>query len=354
MDKRLVRELLKTRKAVKRKYQSLKSDMEESQLQLTKQMKPISQPLQELISSIKTEAFKAVDITETPKIEKAFEKINKPPLQQDKVASHSTSTTKRKTVKKLEPHFLNAEIIAESSPEVADESFNVADFEAEDANVPDEESVLEASRLVEEMMRPEVLDAYLEHYTGLARQYVEDLIRDTKGDFDFKYGVRFDVATDSFAIGNKKLEFVKNSEDMYIIDDDGTKIVYKGTPGFYELMFKKKPSNYTNWDHDQYKDIVRRSAANRRNYDPEGPTSGNSGPKYTRIIKPMKNPVQARRGMGLLNVNNKKIEFVPWKNPNTLVNRLRLLIASQVAGHTGHNNEITYIIEELKEANIIK
>lgn len=43
-----------------------------------------------------------------------------------------------------------------------------------------------------------------------------------------------------------------------------------------------------------------------------------------------------------------------WDDPNELVDRLRLLIASQSAGHTGHNNEIISIIEELREANIIE
>lgn len=42
-----------------------------------------------------------------------------------------------------------------------------------------------------------------------------------------------------------------------------------------------------------------------------------------------------------------------WNDPNELVDRLRLLISSKSAGHTGHNNEIISIIEELREANII-
>lgn len=340
MDKRLVRELLKTRKAVKRKYQSLKVDMTESQLLQAEKFKPISQPLQELITSIKTEGFKAVDIA-TPKLENTFELTRTPQPQQP-------STSKLKSSEKMEPQFLNAEVIAESSPElqVEDEDANAVDEEG-----PDDETVYEATRLVEEMMRPEILDTYLDQFKGLTRQYIEELIRDTKGEFDLQYGVRFDVGTDTFAIGNKKLEFQENG--LYITDESGNKIEYKATPGFYELMFKKKPNGYKKADIDNYKDIVRRSAANHRNYDPNAQPSGNGGIKYTKVIKPLMNP-KPRRGTGLLNVNNKKIEFVPWKNPNTLVNRLQILIASQLAGHTGHNNEITYIIEELKEANIIK
>jgi hypothetical protein len=46
--------------------------------------------------------------------------------------------------------------------------------------------------------------------------------------------------------------------------------------------------------------------------------------------------------------------FKYWNDANELVDRLRLLVASQSAGHTGHNNEIVSILEELQEANIIE
>ena len=51
--------------------------------------------------------------------------------------------------------------------------------------------------------------------------------------------------------------------------------------------------------------------------------------------------------------NNKPIEYVYWDDPNELINRLRLFIASQAAGNHGNDNEIISIIEELKEAEII-
>ena len=59
-------------------------------------------------------------------------------------------------------------------------------------------------------------------------------------------------------------------------------------------------------------------------------------------------------GGGLMQVVDKNINHVYWNDPNELVDRLRLLIASQQAGHNNHNNEIMSIIEELKEADIIE
>lgn len=53
-------------------------------------------------------------------------------------------------------------------------------------------------------------------------------------------------------------------------------------------------------------------------------------------------------------VTDTAVNYVHWDNPNELVDRLRLLISSKKAGHTGHDNEIMSIVEELREANIIK
>lgn len=51
--------------------------------------------------------------------------------------------------------------------------------------------------------------------------------------------------------------------------------------------------------------------------------------------------------------NNDSKNFIYWNDVNELVSRLRLLVSSASAGHTGHNNEILSIIEELREENII-
>lgn len=47
------------------------------------------------------------------------------------------------------------------------------------------------------------------------------------------------------------------------------------------------------------------------------------------------------------------VDYVYWDDPNQLIDRLRLLSASQVAGNVDHTNEIISIIRELREAEII-
>ena len=61
------------------------------------------------------------------------------------------------------------------------------------------------------------------------------------------------------------------------------------------------------------------------------------------------------KGSGLLlkSLNNRKSNYIYWDDPNELVDRLRLLLSSEGAGHNNHLNEIISIIEELKEADII-
>ena len=63
-------------------------------------------------------------------------------------------------------------------------------------------------------------------------------------------------------------------------------IKYSGTPGLYKLLFKKEPKGYTKTDLDNYMDILSRTNAYRRNFDPNEQVQGNASPKYITIIGP--------------------------------------------------------------------
>ena len=78
--------------------------------------------------------------------------------------------------------------------------------------------------------------------------------------------------------------------------------------------------------------------------------------KFKNIIAKLINYSPYKMGSGLplyMLYNNNKIDYMYWDNPNELVDRLRLLIASQATGNTSLANEINAIVEELREANII-
>ena len=50
-----------------------------------------------------------------------------------------------------------------------------------------------------------------------------------------------------------------------------------------------------------------------------------------------------------MTVTDNAIDYVYWDDTNELVDRLGLLVASRAADHTGHDNEIASIVEELRE-----
>lgn len=90
-------------------------------------------------------------------------------------------------------------------------------------------------------------------------------------------------------------------------------------------------------------------------------------PKEGRLTTPLRRTTRSislhsRLGQGLVDLTTKEFHndkasshvFAYWNDVNELVSRLRLLISSASAGHTGHNNEIVAIIEELREANVIE
>lgn len=161
---------------------------------------------------------------------------------------------------------------------------------------------------------------------------------------------------------NEKTKYLYLGETiMYILKNDDIKLnntVYNGTIGLYELLFMDKPDKniYTDSDLQTYGDILNYIKPHIRN----GRIHGVRSSKYIEIISKLitKSPIANKEGFGILptsrKVIKKKVEhFVYWDSANELVDRLRLLMGSRAAGHSGHDNEILSIIEELKESKII-
>ena len=192
-----------------------------------------------------------------------------------------------------------------------------------------------------EKIRHQSFTEYLDQYDALPRRYISALQQDTANEFDQKYGIRFNPNTEKFYVGDSQINIDGND---FIVKNKR----YKGTSGLYELLFKKNPTDYTQDDENNYRQIILKTNAHRRYYQSNKQIDGSRLPKYRQIIGPFFS------GKGVyLEVNKNKVEYVHWDDPNELVDRLRLLLASQQAGHTGHINEITSIIEELMEAGVI-
>ena len=191
-----------------------------------------------------------------------------------------------------------------------------------------------------------------EHFENkLTKEYMDLFFRDRGGkaaQIDHGYGPRFDGET--LMIGNQKLDFDANGS--IIIGGDNT---YTGTEGLYQLLFKRVPADYNADDLKVYKEILLKSNAHKKGYAPDGPINRNSSLKYRSVIAQLFPPHPAKKtgsGMQWKTVGSRDI--IHWDDPNELVDRLRLLAVSTETGHTSHTNEILNIIEELREGGFIK
>ena len=121
---------------------------------------------------------------------------------------------------------------------------------------------------------------------------------------------------------------------------------------------------YTSADLEAYREILLSTNAHRRNHSASKPMIGNKGHKYGKIVSVVLSSGDrnvggiTHQGRGLpiddaMTVTDNTIDYVYWDDPNELVDRLRLLLASRDVGHTGHDNEIVSIIEELREAALV-
>lgn len=229
-------------------------------------------------------------------------------------------------------------------------------------------SIISNKSLNKTLLETEEVKESLKEYNPTIRPYVIGLMTDEHEEFDEKYGIR--EVDGNLKIGNADVRF------------DGPNIIigrfsYKATKGLLELLFKKKPSKFLYGDAQNYKYILNDTHSARVNYDPDQKLAASKAHKYNVIIKPIlkgKRPEvwwtrTWKTGLGLLKnvpsflrrtslrktvIPNSKIEYKYWDNVNEICRRLKLLVASKEAGHTGHENEIIAIIEELKESKIIK
>ena len=83
----------------------------------------------------------------------------------------------------------------------------------------------------------------------------------------------------------------------------------------------------------------------RRYYDPKTPHSRSSnGYKWKKILSPIWYGNEEYEGEGVV--------VIP-SDPNALLERLDLLVASKEAGHTGVGNELVSICDELKRQGVL-
>ena len=122
---------------------------------------------------------------------------------------------------------------------------------------------------------------------------------------------------------------------------------YEGTPGLWELIVSKNPDDniYTNDDYDNYARLMLKTNTLHRDNNPDSNYPKSSkGQKWKRILKTIWDNRGEYEGSGVV--------VIP-SDPNALLERLDLLLASQEAGHTGVRNELVSICDDLKRQGVL-
>ena len=158
-----------------------------------------------------------------------------------------------------------------------------------------------------------------------------------KGELDQTFGIRDEDG--KFYIGDKQVVI----EDNNIIVGDKES---EGTPGLWELIVSQKPNEeiIMRRDLENYENLLYKTNSLYNKNDPtqKRPKGYYRGDAWNKVKKIWYK--EKYTGSGVV--------IIP-SDPNALLERLDLLLASQDAGHTGVSNELVSICDELKRQEII-
>jgi hypothetical protein len=365
---KIAKEIAKTSELIRKKHRALKTGKIDDDIAVTTHFRPIIEPLQKIVDNsiaVKNEPESNTDVKiktlpiKRYKEDEKEEDENVTPKKRKRLNANRNIPRVRNILKPLNASL--HELLITSTPSTSTQSATTKIVQPTVPESLENENVFETTgNSLETSVRnrlesSEGQEALREHFGPLGQQYMGTLLGgDEKKEIDHVYGVYFDK--NEMMLGNKRFDVDK--DDAVIIDN----MRYIGTPGLYELIFKRIPDDiiYTDDDMHKYKSILLATNAHKRNYDAQGHLRSNRGYKYKQIIAPLMSiePKKPKSGRGVsmpraMTLPNDKIDYVHWDDPNELVDRLRLLDASRQAGHNAHDNEILSIIEELREAGII-
>ncbi|XP_023289353.1 uncharacterized protein LOC111674184 [Orussus abietinus] len=163
------------------------------------------------------------------------------------------------------------------------------------------------------------------------QRYLDMLRSNKQKTLDTVYGVR-KLSKNRLMIGDASISF--EGDRIHVGDTS-----YVRTVGLMELLFKKVPdeTDFTQDDLDNYREIIVATNAYRKYYTPHGAVRGSNISKFRNIIVKLidKSSVVGEGVVPpryMIAVKNGRTDYVYWDDPNELVDRLRLLLASQEAG----------------------
>ena len=303
----LLKQIAESRESIRQKHLQLKTGLHDVQTDVSKVFQPIIKPLNEIASKQK---------------------------EKKTVVNFLAST----------PHKRN----------LSNRLFSDVEDEEDEAQETEEPSLFETITSSKENdtnnnEKPALVDA-----VSNAQKYLAEL---DDGGFnnDTAFGVR--KAYGDYKIGNKIINF---KDGKIIVGEEE----YPETSGLLELLFKKRVDEnlITKKDASIFQKIALDTNLLRKSFKPntsfKTPSQHAKFDTYLRDLNPS-NQLKNITGKGLPKFmiakrNEPSLDYKYWDDPNELVDRLRLLVAERSAGNNNHDNEIQAIIEELREAKIIR
>lgn len=301
MDTKLLKNIIKSRKDIRRKFNAIKTGKIENEFLLEETFKPITKSLKKMNTKLNQNEIK--NLMKNEKMEEDNE--------------HDYKNEK-----------------------MEDNEYDYNDDDDNNNGFSDPNDSFKTDNTYEDNSHKPISNNEEERLKGF---YLSELKNKNNFNIDRSFGPKY-IDENELQLGREKIAFLNN---VIIVGDEK----YPATQGLYELIFMKSPSDYSETDLKNYSDIILQTNVYRTDVNDEtSKIKGNSSDKYKNVIK---NIISNKKGSGLMLYNKIKPNYIFWDDPNELVDRLKLLIASQEAGHSNHNNEIISIIEELKEAGII-
>lgn len=323
----LIKEIKSLSDSIRSKSRKLKSDLMDREGFLETTFKPITAPLKELSNKLNIQSSSLEHQKLTP-ISKEGEEEEDYDVPSDAVSEYaSVNTTTTTTNEEEEESDVNME------PEIEQPSTSAHIVTASNKISPSDISMLAQN---------------IDSKGILTKKYVMQMLHGLPTNKNYHvYGVR--LSDTGLMVGNSPVSIEPNDN----IKIRGKR--YKATRGLFELLFKKQPVKYSNRDLNTYKSILKLTNAHKKNYATGSPIYRNKSKKYKEIVEKLFPPRHAKsvgKGMSMLRFNEPNIIY--YNDINKLVGRMQLLHEAQQAGHTGLNNEIIALTEELKERGYIE
>ena len=199
----------------------------------------------------------------------------------------------------------------------------------------------------------------------LARYYLEKQYRDTT------FGIKKRTVENEKRYYIGKTHVIIDNSDI-IIKETGER--FASSPGLWELITSRDPMYFNENDKHKYERLMIKTGVIHRDDDPKNPhPKASRSDKWKKIVGPIWYKSQGFSEENAIKmVNNRRyrerlikkmhkikgeyegsgVVVIP-SDPNALLERLDLLLASQEAGHTGVRNELVSICDELKRQGVL-